>query len=148
MKLFEAFNINGKLSLKNRIVMPALVTRLVTEDGEITGELLDRYLLYAKGGTGLAITEAISVRKRKSGALLRLSEDRFVPALKELTDRVAVARPTLCDPHWPRKTVEGREQDILRCLYCNKCKEADEAFQKVYCVQWKKEGRTMVPPYP
>jgi 2,4-dienoyl-CoA reductase-like NADH-dependent reductase (Old Yellow Enzyme family) len=218
VKLFEPFTINGKLTLKNRIVMPALVTRLATEAGEITEELLDRYLLYARGGTGLIITEAISVRKQKSGPLLRLSEDRFVPSLRELTDRVhgesdariapqiihfmktgysghrampplwmpekvnvylaadirktlrhagyqtpivtsgripnagvaesllenreadlvAIARPSLCDPHWPRKTVEGREQEILRCVYCNKCKEADEAFQKVYCAQWKK----------
>ncbi|MBP1739810.1 MAG: NADH:flavin oxidoreductase, partial [Deltaproteobacteria bacterium] len=88
MKLFEPFTVNGKLTLKNRIVMPALVTRLATEEGEITEELVERYLLYARGGTGLIITEAISVRKQKSGPLLRLSEDRFVPALRELTDRV------------------------------------------------------------
>ena len=56
---------------------------------------------------------------------------------------MAIARPTLCDPHWPMKTLEGREQEILKCVYCNKCKEADEAFQKVYCVQWKKEEKTM-----
>jgi 2,4-dienoyl-CoA reductase-like NADH-dependent reductase (Old Yellow Enzyme family) len=369
MKLFEPFTINRKLRLRNRIVMPALVTRLATEEGELTEELLERYLLYAKGGTGLIITEAISVAKQKSGPLLRLSEDRFVTALRELPDRVhsesgariapqiihfmkisrsgyrqkvedlsieeireipelfaraaerartagfdavelhfahaytlssflsrhnqrkdeyggslknrlhlaeevveasrkaagedfvlgaringdeftlggntlqqsrsialrlaelgldyisvsaggkfedavakhgealvpytgysghrampphwmpekvnvylagdirntlreagyqtpvvaagripnarvaesvlenreadlvAIARPTLCDPHWPRKTMEGREQEILRCVYCNKCKEADEAFQKVYCDQWNKEGR-------
>jgi dimethylglycine catabolism A len=374
MKLFEPFTINGKLSLKNRIVMPALVTRLATDEGGITEELLERYLLYARGGTGLIITEAISVKKQKSGPLLRLSEDRFVPALRELTDRVhggsdariapqiihfmkvsrsgyrqkvedlpveeireipelfaraaerartagfdavelhfahaytlssflsrhnrrkdeyggspknrlhlaeevveasrkavgadfvlgtringdeftlggntlqqsrsialrlaqfgldyisvsaggkfedavakqgealipytgysghrampphwmpekvnvylaadirktlreagyqtpvvaagripnarvaegvlenreadlvAIARPTLCDPQWPRKTVEGREKEILRCVYCNKCKEADEAFQKVYCVQWEKKGGTIIPP--
>jgi 2,4-dienoyl-CoA reductase-like NADH-dependent reductase (Old Yellow Enzyme family) len=347
--------------------MPALVTRLATEEGEITEELLERYLLYARGGTGFIITEAISVKKQKSGPLLRLSEDRFVPAFRELTGRVhggsdariapqiihfmkisrsgyrqkveelsveeireipelfaraaerarsagfdavelhfahaytmssllsrhnqrkdeyggsvknrlrlaeevveasrkavgedfvlgaringdeftlggntlqqsrsialrlaelgldyisvsaggkfedaaakpgealvpytgysghrampphwmpekvnvylaadirktlrqagyetpivtagripnagvaesvlengeadlvAIARPTLCDPAWPKKTEEGREQEILRCVYCNKCKEADEAFQKVYCAQWKKK---------
>jgi hypothetical protein len=56
---------------------------------------------------------------------------------------VAIARPTLCDPQWPRKTVEGREQEILRCVYCNKCKEGDEAFQKVYCVQRKKGEKAM-----
>ncbi len=88
MKLFEPFTINGKLRLRNRIVMPALVTRLATEEGEITEELIERYLLYAKGGTGLIITEAISVRKQKSGPLLRLSEDRLVPALRELIERV------------------------------------------------------------
>ncbi len=374
MRLLEPYNINGKLSLRNRIVMPALVTRLATEEGEITEELLERYLLYARGGTGFIITEAISVKKQKSGPLLRLSEDRFVPAFRELTGRVhgrsdakiapqiihfmkisrsgyrqkvedlsveeireipglfaraaerarsagfdavelhfahaytlssllsrhnqrkdeyggslknrlrlaeevveasrkavgedfvlgaringdeftlggntlqqsrsialrlaelgldyisvsaggkfedavtksgealvpytgysghrampphwmpekvnvylaadirktlrqagyktpivtagripdagaaesvlvngeadlvAIARPTLCDPEWPKKTVQGREQEILRCVYCNKCKEADEAFQKVYCAQWeKKTGFRLLP---
>ena len=376
MKLFGPFTIKGKLTLKNRIVMPALVTRLATEEGEITEELIERYLLYARGGIGLIVTEAISVRDQKSGPLLRLSEDRFVPVLRELTNRVhreseariapqiihfmkisrsgyrqkvedlpldavreipqlfakaaeraraagfdavelhfahaytlssflsrhnqrkdeyggslknrlhlaeevvqrsresvghdfvlgaringdeftlggntlqqsrsialrlaelgldyisvtaggkfedavakegqplvpytgysghrampphwmpekvnvylaadirktlrhagyetpvvtagripnaevaegiletgeadlvAIARPTLCDPCWPRKTMEGRISEILRCIYCNKCKEADEAFQKVYCVQWKKKDGKMTPPEP
>ena len=374
MKLLEPFTIRGKLTLKNRIVMPALVTRLATKEGEITEELIERYLLYARGGIGLIVTEAISVRDQKSGPLLRLSEDRFVPVLRELTNRVhreseariapqiihfmkisrsgyrqkvedlpldavreipqlfakaaeraraagfdavelhfahaytlssflsrhnqrkdeyggslknrlhlaeevvqrsresvghdfvlgaringdeftlggntlqqsrsialrlaelgldyisvtaggkfedavakegqplvpytgysghrampphwmpekvnvylaadirktlrhagyetpvvtagripnaevaegiletgeadlvAIARPTLCDPSWPRKTMEGREQEILRCIYCNKCKEADEAFQKVYCAQWKEEDGKLVHP--
>jgi 2,4-dienoyl-CoA reductase-like NADH-dependent reductase (Old Yellow Enzyme family) len=374
VKLFEPFTIKGKLTLKNRIVMPALVTRLATEEGEITEELIERYLLYARGGTGLIVTEAISVRDQKSGPLLRLSEDRFVPVLRELTNRVhsesgariapqiihfmkisrsgyrqkvedlpleqvrkipelfaraaerarsagfdavelhfahaytlssflsrhnqrkdeyggslkkrlclaeevvqscrkavgedfvlgaringdeftlggntlqqsrpialrlaelgldyisvtaggkfedavpkeeqalvpytgysghramppqwmpekvnvylaadirktlrhagyetpivtagripnaevaesiletgeadlvAIARPTLCDPYWPRKTLEGRKPEILRCLYCNKCKEADEAFQKVYCAQWKEENGKLLHP--
>ena len=42
MTLFEPYNLNGKRTLKNRIVMPALVTRLATEAGEITEELTDR----------------------------------------------------------------------------------------------------------
>ena len=88
MKLLEPFTIRGKLTLKNRIVMPALVTRLATKEGEITEELIERYLLYARGGIGLIVTEAISVRDQKSGPLLRLSEDRFVPVLRELTNRV------------------------------------------------------------
>jgi hypothetical protein len=31
------------------------------------------------------------------------------------------------------------EREILRCLYRNKCKEADESFQKVYCAQRKEK---------
>jgi 2,4-dienoyl-CoA reductase-like NADH-dependent reductase (Old Yellow Enzyme family) len=376
LKLFEPYTINGKLKLQNRIIMPALVTRLATEEGHVTGALLERYLLYARGGTGLIVTEAISVKKQKSGQLLRLSDDGYISELRELTKRVhdetgakiapqlihflkisksgyrqkvedlsleevrdipglfaqaaarsrtagfdavelhfahaytmasflsrhnhrkdeyggklknrlrlaeevvgaargalgedfvlgvrmngdeftlggntleharpialrlaelgvdyisisaggkfedalpregeplvpytgysghrtmpplwmpekvnvylaadirntlleagfltpvaaagripnahvaesllrkdeadlvAVGRPTLCDPFWPNKTREGRDQEILKCIYCNRCKDADEAFRKVYCAQWVREDGNIVPPKP
>ena len=88
MLLFEPYTIKGKLDLINRIMMPPIVTRLATEDGDITNELLDRYLFYGRGGVGIIITEAISVKKQKSGPLLRLSDDRYISGLKALTDRI------------------------------------------------------------
>lgn len=88
MRLFEPFTINNKLQIKNRIMMPPVVTRLATTEGQVTDALIDRYLLYAKGGAGIVITEAVSVKKQKSGQLLRLSDDEFVPGLKELTKRI------------------------------------------------------------
>ena len=88
MKIFEPYSINEKLGLSNRLMMPPLVTRLATEDGRVTDELIDRYLIYARGGLGIVMTEAISVKEQKSGPLLRLSDDTFIPGLKELTDRV------------------------------------------------------------
>lgn len=88
MKLFKPYTINAKLKLANRIMMPPVVTRLATEDGEVTNDLIDRYLLYARGGVGIVVTEAISVKKQKSGPLLRLSDDSFISGLKELTERV------------------------------------------------------------
>jgi len=69
-------------------MMPPVVTRLATEDGDVTDDLIDRYLLYARGGVGIITTEAVSVKKQKSGPLLRLSEDRFISGLKKLTERV------------------------------------------------------------
>ena len=88
MLLFEPYSINGKLDLINRLMMPPLVTRLATADGQVTEALLDRYLLYAQGGVGIIVTEAISVKKQKSGPLLRLSDDGFIAGLKNLTDRI------------------------------------------------------------
>ena len=87
MLLFEPFNISGKLIVNNRIVMPPVVTRLATAEGHVTDKLVDRYVLYGRGGAGLIITEAVSVKKQKSGQLLRLNDDEFVPGLKELTKR-------------------------------------------------------------
>lgn len=88
MKLFEPYSFTHKLALKNRIMMPPVVTRLATHEGQVTDALIDRYVLYATGGAGLVVTEAVSVKKQKSGQLLRISDDEFVPGLKKLTERV------------------------------------------------------------
>jgi hypothetical protein len=69
MKLFEPYRINNKLQLKNHIMMPPVVTRLATTTGHVTDALIDRYMLYAKGGAGIVVTEAVSVKKQKSGQL-------------------------------------------------------------------------------
>ena len=34
-------------------------------------------------------------------------------------DFIALGRPLLADPHWPRKAKEGREEDIRPCIRCN-----------------------------
>ena len=88
MKLFEACTINKKLKLANHLMMPPVVTRLATVEGQVTRALTDRYVLYAKGGAGMVVTEAVSVKKQKSGQLLRLNDDSFITGLKELTTRV------------------------------------------------------------
>ena len=82
VKLFEPYTIKGKLPLRNRTILPAIVTRLATENGEVTDDLLERYELYARGGVGMIVTEAVSVKKQKSGPLLRISDDSFVEGLK------------------------------------------------------------------
>ena len=46
MKLFESYAIGDKLTLVNRIMMPAIVTRLATVEGNVTGGLIERYLLF------------------------------------------------------------------------------------------------------
>ena len=88
MLLFKPYRINDKLLIENRIVMPPVVTRLATVEGHVTEELINRYLMYAKGGAGLVVTEAVSVKKQKSGQLLRLNSDEFIPGLRELTNQI------------------------------------------------------------
>ncbi len=88
MILFQPYTIAKKLEIPNRIVMPPLVTRLATDEGLVTKELVDRYVLYARGGVGLIVTEAVSVKNQKSGPLIRLSNDSFIPGLKGLVEQV------------------------------------------------------------
>lgn len=88
MQLFEPTSINKKLKIKNHVMIPPIVTRLATSEGYVTDALIDRYLLYAKGGAGIVVTEAISVKKQKSGQLLRLNEEAYISGLCKLVKRI------------------------------------------------------------
>jgi dimethylglycine catabolism A len=87
MKLFEPLEING-MTIPNRTLVPAMVTRLSGEDGFVNQGIVDRYVRYAQGEIGLIIVEATAVHSSKSGPLLRLSEDRFIAGHRDLVRRV------------------------------------------------------------
>jgi len=87
MKMFEPLNAGGML-LPNRIMVPAMVTRLSGEDGFVNQDIIDRYVRYAQGDTGLIVVEAMAVHQAKSGPLLRISDDKFIPGLSDLVRRV------------------------------------------------------------
>jgi 2,4-dienoyl-CoA reductase-like NADH-dependent reductase (Old Yellow Enzyme family) len=91
--LFRPAEIRG-MRLANRIVLPAMVTRLSGEDGHVNGDVRDRYLRHARGEPGLMVLEAMGVHGAKSGPLLRASEDRFVPGLRELVAECHRISPT------------------------------------------------------
>jgi len=85
--LFSPFAIRG-LRLANRVVLPAMVTRLAGEDGFVNAEITARYLRHARGEPGLMVLEAMGVHDAKSGPLLRASHARYVPGLRGLVERV------------------------------------------------------------
>lgn len=87
MKLFEPLKINGMV-LPNRVMVPAMVTRLADEEGWVTQDIIDRYVRYAEGNVGLIVVEAMAIHHSHSGPLLRISDDRFIPGLAEITKRV------------------------------------------------------------
>lgn len=87
MRLFDPLNINGMV-VPNRVMVPAMVTHLCHEDGVVTQDSIDRYTRYAIGGTGLIVAEAMAIHGAKSGPLLRISDDKFIPGLRELTKNV------------------------------------------------------------
>lgn len=90
MKLFDPLQI-GAMTIPNRIMVPAMVTHLCKEDGVVTQDTIARYVRYAEGGAGLIIVEAMAIHQVKSGPLLRISDDKYVPGLRELTQRVHAA---------------------------------------------------------
>jgi len=87
MKLFEPLNVAG-MTITNRVMVPAMVTRLSGEDGLVNKDIIDRYVRYAQGGAGLIVIEAMAVHHAKSGPLLRISDDQFVPGLTDLVRRI------------------------------------------------------------
>ena len=63
-------------------------------------------------------------------------------------DIIGMARQLLADPDWPIKTRQGRSDQIVRCIYCNVCKNLDENFKEVTCFLWPKHARQAPPDDP
>lgn len=85
-RLFQPGTI-GPMTVRNRIVMPAMTTGLVAATGEVTQAMIDYYEARAKGGAGLIITETVCVDSasgRSSNTQLFIDDDRFIPGLKKL----------------------------------------------------------------
>ena len=77
----------GSLELKNRIVMPPMVTNYASRDGAVTEQYKDYLRERAKGGVGLIIVEATYVHLWGKGFInnLGIDRDELIPGLRELT---------------------------------------------------------------
>ncbi len=53
-------------------------------------------------------------------------------------DAVALARPLFADPHFPRKAMEGREEEIVRCQNAGLCMATTMKDKGAVCKQWGK----------
>jgi len=91
--LFTPLTLNT-LTLPNRILVTAMVTRLSGEDGVVNQDIVDRYVRFAKGEAGLVVVEATAVHRSKSGPLLRLCDDEFIPGHCEMLKRMRDAGPS------------------------------------------------------
>jgi 2,4-dienoyl-CoA reductase-like NADH-dependent reductase (Old Yellow Enzyme family) len=114
MKLFEPLNVGGMI-IPNRVMVPAMVTRLSGEDGLVNKDISDRYVRYAQGGAGLVVIEAMAVHTAKSGPLLRISGDQFVPGLTDLVRRMHDASDSKVVPqiiHFMKVAKSGWRQTI------------------------------------
>ena len=80
----------GEMALRNRIVQSAMGTAYGDGEGFVTRRLINYLEARARGGTGLIIVEITSVHPqgRVFGNQLRLDDDRYIPAMRELTEAV------------------------------------------------------------
>lgn len=81
----------GSMALRNRIIVTAMGVSLSEPDGHVGERLLAYHETQAKGGAGLIITGVAGVAW-PVGAVqpnqTAISDDRFLPGLKALTERV------------------------------------------------------------
>lgn len=85
--LFSPLHV-GRLQLRNRTWVPAMVPWRATAEGYVTREVLDWYGRFARGRPAAIVIEATGIRDVPSGPLLRIGHDRFLPGLKELVARI------------------------------------------------------------
>jgi 2,4-dienoyl-CoA reductase-like NADH-dependent reductase (Old Yellow Enzyme family) len=114
VSVFTPIAINS-MTLANRVVLPAMVTRLSGEDGVVNDAIRRRYVRYAKGGAGMIVIEAMAVHQSKSGPLLRISHDDFKPGLADLAARCHDAGPCKVVPqiiHFLKISRSGWRQTI------------------------------------
>lgn len=88
-KIFEPGKI-GSLDLKNRLVVPPMLTEYADKDGNLTERYIRYYEEKAKGGFGLIITEDNAIEPRGAGFpnLPGLWEGINFEKHKELTSRI------------------------------------------------------------
>ena len=91
-RLFSPLSIRGCI-FPNRIMLTAAVTRLAAEDGHVTEDIKERYKRLARGGPGSMVVEAAVVLPSRSSFNLRISDDQFVPDLKELVHEIRNENP-------------------------------------------------------
>ena len=89
-KLFEPGQI-GSLTLRNRIVFPALETSFAEPGGEAGERIIRYYEERARGGCGLIITGLTRIDDRAgctSPTQLSAADPRYIPGLRRLAEAV------------------------------------------------------------
>ncbi len=90
-KLFSPIKIRG-LELPNRVVMSAMGTLFAAKSEDkrsVTDKLIQYHVVRAKGGSGLNTVEVCAVDAASSPrGFLSISDDRYIPGLRRLTDAI------------------------------------------------------------
>ena len=88
-RLWEPFRIR-RMELRNRIVMPPMVTRYASDDGCVTERTKNYYEARARSGVALIIVEATYIHRRgwAFANQLGISDDKFIPSMSELVQAV------------------------------------------------------------
>jgi 2,4-dienoyl-CoA reductase-like NADH-dependent reductase (Old Yellow Enzyme family)/thioredoxin reductase len=88
-KLFTPLN-HDKITLKNRIMQMAMLTRFCDDKGHMTDRYIDFMAARAKGGTALLTSEAtyLTADSRYRPNQMAVYDDSYIPGMKKLVDAV------------------------------------------------------------
>ncbi len=80
----------GGVTIRNRIVMAPMTTRLADDDGFVTDGTVDYYMARALGGVGLVTVEMASPTRagRHRRRELGIHDDSFLPGLRWLAESI------------------------------------------------------------
>ena len=103
-------------------------------------------------GTHVYLAEGVRKAVRKAGfdtpivIAGKIREPKHAEEIlrEEKADMIGLCRALLCDPDWPAKAKEGKDKEIVKCVACNWCLEADSRYEKVNCCRWP-EGSLVAP---
>ena len=92
--LFQPITI-GSMTLKNRIMLPGMTTRLCLDGGYVSDGMIAYYSRIARGGCGLIVVEATSVHAPTApGNFLRICGEERSPY--SCGREVSALRPQIC----------------------------------------------------
>ena len=115
-KLFEKLTLNGKLTLKNRIVMAPMTTWSSNDDYTISDQEVSYYQARNQG-VGLIITGCTHVQENGIAFTHEFAgfDDRFIPSLKKLADAAKTkgAKAILQLNHGGNKALPSLTDDIV-----------------------------------
>lgn len=124
----------GSLTLKNRVVLPAMGSGMPEKEGYVSKQLINFHVARASGGCGLNIVENSAITEdTKAPHVVGIYDDRFIPGLKELTDRIHEAGGKACIQIWhagrqTRSSLSGYQVVAPSSIPCPVNKEMPKAL--------------------
>lgn len=101
----------GSLTLRNRVVFPAMATRMAESDYTVGKRLREYHALRAKHGCGLNITEFVAIHESTHFSCTpALYDDKFILGFQELADSIHQYGGRLCVQLWHAGRQTNREQ--------------------------------------
>lgn len=87
-KLFSDFKMKG-MTMRNRVILPAMGTKMATIEGHVTDQLISYHAARAKGGCGLNMVEVCAVHGPSAPVkFLALYKDTQISGHRQLTDAI------------------------------------------------------------
>lgn len=105
------------MELPHRVILPAMGTKFSGKDSYVTDKLIDYHVARVKGGSGLNIVEVSSVHTPSAPrGFLSISEDKYIPGLKKLTDAIHEAGGNAGIQLWQGSLAVGMDQTAMILL--------------------------------